>query len=249
MSFQLMRYTELTPAETPAELLSVADVLAELSVLRDALPQARQGLAAATGNAARVAAEWEENLAQQRAHWGAAVPQDVPTPARVGEARELAEQAADRLAGWTARRSALLVALREKLPAEEAAIARERESVAADERALEGREERLRQLTEALVQFEGYATIGGLLSDGRPPLIGKTDSLRGRPVAVRLRYTDGRAAERAFITLDGAEVPLIEHAERAWAAALPALRPLREPTVAQRYLARRYPGQPPRQGE
>ncbi len=73
-----------------------------------------------------------------------------------------------------------------------------------------------------------------------------------RPVAVRLRYTDGRAAERAFITLDGAEVPLIEHAEhaeRAWAAALPALRPLREPTVAQRYLARRYPGQPPRQGE
>ena len=66
MSFQLMRYTELTPAATPAEILSVADVLAKLPVLRDALPQARLELAAATGNAARVAAEWAGNLAQQR---------------------------------------------------------------------------------------------------------------------------------------------------------------------------------------
>lgn len=113
------------------------------------------------------------------------VPQDVPTRARVGVARALAEQAAARLAGWTERRATLLVALREKLPTEEVAIARERELVAADERALEGREERLRELTEALAQLEGYATIGGLLSDGRPPLIGKTDSLRSRLFAER----------------------------------------------------------------
>lgn len=185
--YSLMRYTPLTPAATPAERLSVADVLAELPPLRDALALARQELADATGEAARVAAEWQENVAWQRRMGGAAVPADVPAPARVDAARERAAQAAAPVEEWEERQAALLVALRAGLPAEEAAVAREREAVAADARALEERAGRLRELTAPLAEFEGYTTRDGRLTDGRlygaQLLIGRTDELRGQLAA------------------------------------------------------------------
>lgn len=191
---QVMTYTRIKLSLMDPAYLGIEDILEELRNLQDSLPVAREEMATATANAQRTLSDWEANIVFMRQSWGST--SRIGEPDRIGQARKELEAAtvqAERIAEWEARQSALLAALREQLPREEADIDRWREAVEEEERALAAREIRLRELTDQIVAFEGYETVDGRLAVAYRPLIGRTNSLRSELLDSQRRLNQQRA--------------------------------------------------------